>query len=63
MEIAPPSGWGHRAAGVTVPCTSLGEPILIKNIDTHIPPQFPILILKLLHPIDRNEASLESMAP
>ena len=58
-----PLQWSHRAAAVTVPCTSLGGPILIKNIEPRILPKFPILILKLLHPIDRNEASLESMAP
>ena len=58
-----PIWWSHRAAGVTVLCTSLGGPILIKDIDPRIPPKFPILILKLLHPIDRNEASLESMPP
>ena len=55
--------WSQCAAGVTVPCTSLGGPILIKNVDPRIPPKFPILILKLVHPIDRNEANLESMAP
>ena len=43
--------WRHRAAGVSVPRTSLGGPILIKNIDPRIPPKFPILFLKLLHPI------------
>ena len=60
-----PLGWSQCAAGVTVPCTSLGGPILIKNIEPRIPPKFPILILnlKLVHPIDRNEARLGSMAP
>ena len=58
-----PLRWSECAAGVTVPCTSLGGPILIKNIDPRIPPKFPILILKLVHPSDRIEASLESMAP
>ena len=58
-----PLRWSHCAAGVTVPCTSLGGPILIKNDEPRICPKFPILILKLVHPIDRNEARLESMAP
>ena len=58
-----PLRWSHRAAGVTVPCTSLGGPILMKNIDPRIPPKFPILILKFFHPMDKNEASLESKAP
>ena len=58
-----PLRWSHRAAGVTVPCTGLGGPILIKNIHPRIPPTFPILILKLVHPIDRNEAGLEGMPP
>ena len=57
-----PLRWSHCAAGVTVPCTSLGRPILIKNIEPGICPKFPRLILKLVHPIDRNEARLESMA-
>ena len=58
-----PLRWSQRAAGVSVPCTSLGGAILIKNSDPRIPPKFPILILKLLNPIDRNEASLERMPP
>ena len=58
-----PLRWSQCAAGVTVPCTSLGGPILIKNIEHRISPKFPILILKLVHPINRNEARLESMAP
>ena len=58
-----PLRWSHCAAGVTVPCTSLGGPILIKNIEPRMCPKFPILILKLVHPTDRNEARLESMAP
>ena len=58
-----PLRWSQCAAGVTVPCTSLGWPIFTKGIEPRISPKFPILILKLVHPIDRKEARLESMAP
>ena len=59
----PPLWWSQRAAGVTVLCTSLGGPIIIKDIDPRIPVKFLILILKVLHLMDRNEASLGSMPP
>ena len=59
--LCTPKWWRHRGAGATVPRTSLGGPVLIENIDPRIPLEFPILPLKLLHPIFRNEAGLESM--
>ena len=55
--------WRHRAANVLAPCTGLGWPILIQNIDARIPPKLAIPPLKLLHPGFRNEAWLESMPP
>ena len=58
-----PSGWRHPAAGVLVPGPGLGGPILIENIDSRIPPQFPILPLKLLLLGVRNEAWLEGIPP
>ena len=58
-----PKWWRHRAAGATVPRTSLGGAIRVENVDPRIPLEFPMLPLKLLHPIFGNEAGLESMPP
>ena len=46
-----------------MPRTGLGGPIVIESIDPRIPPKFPILPLKRLHPGFRNEAWLQSMPP
>ena len=64
LYIAPPSGGVIvRHVSLSPARVRLGGPILIKNIEPRICPKFPILILKFVHPIDRNEARLESMAP